>query len=393
MESKILTPEQSNRLLVVDALRGFALAAIALLHNIEHFDFYFLPENLPAWMPPVDKAVWDSLFFLFAGKSYSIFALLFGLTFFIQSDNQARQGRDFKARFAWRLLLLFCFGFVNSMFYQGDILETYAVIGVVLIPASLLNSRAALWLALFFLLQPIEWYQVFQAWQHPVEKLEDPASWAYFGKMTPYITGDSFAETVKGNITNGRKAVALWTRESGRVTQTAGLFILGMLAGRKSLFRISPESNQFWKNVLVISTIAFLLLFDISQHAQWFSNQPGVQRPLQTMLTMWSNMAFTLVLVSGFFLLFQKAAFHEALNTFSPLGQMSMSNYVIQSVLGSFIYYGYGLGMYAKAGSTYAMLIGITLISFQILFSRWWMQRHKQGPLETLWHRATWIGA
>jgi uncharacterized protein len=211
--------------------------------------------------------------------------------------------------------------------------------------------------------------------------------------MTPYITGDSFTETVKGNITNGRKAVALWTWESGRVTQTAGLFILGMLAGRKSLFRISPESNQFWKKVLVISAIAFLPLFFISQHAQWFSSQPGVLRPLQTMLTMWSNMAFTLVLVSGFFLLFQKAAFHKALNTFSPLGRMSMSNYVIQSVLGSFIYYGYGLGMYAKAGSTYAMLIGITLISFQILFSRWWMQRHKQGPLETLWHKATWIGA
>jgi uncharacterized protein len=384
--------QQNNRLHVVDALRGFALAAIALLHNIEHFDFYFTPEGQSAWLAALDKGIWDTLFFLFAGKAYSIFALLFGLTFFIQSDNQAKKGRDFKGRFAWRLVLLFVFGLFNAMFYQGDILETYAVIGFVLIPASMLGNRAVFWLALVCLLQPIEWVQVLQAMQQPSGPIPDPASWALFGKMTTYITGDSFLDTVQGNITNGRKAVALWTWESGRVTQTAGLFMLGMLAGRKGLFRVSPESNRFWKQVLVVAAIAFLPLYFISLHAAWFSNHPGVLRPLQTILTMWSNMAFTAILVSGFFLLFQRERFHGALNVFAPLGRMSMSNYIIQSVLGSFIYYGYGLGMYAKAGSTYAMLIGIGLITLQILFSRWWLRRHKQGPFETIWHRLTWIG-
>jgi uncharacterized protein len=77
-----------SRLHIVDALRGFALVSIMLLHNIEHFDFDFLPSNIPSWMIPIDKAISDSLFFLFGGKSYAIFALLFGLTFFIQSNNQ-----------------------------------------------------------------------------------------------------------------------------------------------------------------------------------------------------------------------------------------------------------------------------------------------------------------
>jgi uncharacterized protein len=384
---------QNNRLHVVDALRGFALAAIALLHNIEHFDFYFTPEGQSAWLASLDKGIWNTLFFLFAGKAYSIFALLFGLTFFIQSDNQARKGRDFKARFAWRLLLLFCFGLLNSLFYQGDILETYAVIGFVLIPASLLGNRAVFWLAFFCLLQPIEWYQVLQAVGHPVDKLEDPASWALFGKMASYITGESFLDTIRGNITNGRKAVALWTWESGRVTQTAGLFMLGMLAGRKGLFRVSPESIRFWKQVLVVAASAFLPLFFISLHAAWFSTNAAVLRPLQTVLNMWSNMAFTAILLAGFFLVYQNAAFHSPLNTFAPLGRMSMSNYIIQSALGSFIYYGYGLGMYAKAGSTYAMLIGNGLIALQILFCRWWLRRHQQGPFETIWHRLTWISS
>ena len=112
-----------SRLHVVDALRGFAIVSIMLLHNIEHFDFYFKPTNLPAWMVSLDKGIWDTLFFLFGGKSYAIFALLFGLTFFIQSHNQEKKGRDFRARFAWRLILLLGFGIINSAFYEGEIIS------------------------------------------------------------------------------------------------------------------------------------------------------------------------------------------------------------------------------------------------------------------------------
>ena len=74
---------KSPRLNVVDALRGFAIMAIMLLHNIEHFDFYFFPEYLPSWLKAIDKGIWDTMFFLFGGKAYAIFALLFGLTFYI----------------------------------------------------------------------------------------------------------------------------------------------------------------------------------------------------------------------------------------------------------------------------------------------------------------------
>ena len=66
----------SGRFTVVDALRGFAIVSIILLHHIEHFDFYFFPEEIPSWLKSVDKGIWDTLFFLFGGKSYAIFALL-----------------------------------------------------------------------------------------------------------------------------------------------------------------------------------------------------------------------------------------------------------------------------------------------------------------------------
>jgi len=102
-------------------------------------------------------------------------------------------------------------------------------------------------------------------------------------------------------------------------------------------------------------------------------------------------MAFMMVLVSGFVLLFQNNFFHRILNIFSSFGRMSLSNYIIQSIVGSFIYYGFGMGLYKYTGATYCLLIGIVLAVLQGFFSSWWMKNHKQGPLETLWHKATWV--
>ena len=113
---------KNSRIQILDVIRGFAIVSIMLLHNIEHFDVYYFPDQLPSWMVPLDKLIWDSLFFMFGGKSYAIFALMFGVTFAIQLTNQEQRGKPFRARFAWRLLLLFGFGLLNSAFFQGDIL-------------------------------------------------------------------------------------------------------------------------------------------------------------------------------------------------------------------------------------------------------------------------------
>ena len=71
--------QNSSRLDLVDALRGFAIVSIMLLHNIEHFDLYFSPPGEPAWLKSLGQGIWTTMFALFGGKSYAIFALLFGL--------------------------------------------------------------------------------------------------------------------------------------------------------------------------------------------------------------------------------------------------------------------------------------------------------------------------
>ena len=383
---------ESTRLHVVDALRGFAIVSIMLLHNIEHFDFYYAAEGIPAWMVPIDKGIWDIMFFLFGGKSYAIFSLLFGLTFFIQSDNQRRKGKDFRLRFAWRLLLLLGFGIINSAFYEGDILTFYAVFGFALIPVANLNRKLVLVIALFLMLQPYEWFNVIYGFQHPDLKLSDPASWAYFGKAGEYITKNSFIDTITGNLTNGKTAVVLWTWEVGRVFQTISLFMLGMLAGRKAMFDSTNANRKRWTKILLVAILAFVPLYIAKNNISVWFTSAAVHRPLQTIVASWSNMAFMLVLVSGFVLLFRTMIVSKVLRVFSAFGRMSMSNYIMQSILGSFIYYGFGLGLYKYTGPTYCILIGVALAILQGIFSNWWMKNHKQGPLETIWHKLTWIG-
>lgn len=125
--------KKNPRIEVVDALRGFAVMAIILVHNLEHFIFPVYPTDSPEWLNILDHGVFNSVFSLFAGKAYAIFALLFGFTFYIQNNNQKKQGKDFGYRFLWRLVLLVGFATLNAAFFPaGDVLLLFAVVGLVL---------------------------------------------------------------------------------------------------------------------------------------------------------------------------------------------------------------------------------------------------------------------
>ena len=117
----------NTRIDVADALRGIAVAGIILYHSVEHFNIFTQETIIHAL--PSDQTVADVLAWLLSGKMYGIFAMLFGLSFFIMNDNQQQNGKCFSGRFAWRMCLLFMFGVINVAFYDGDILMLYACYG------------------------------------------------------------------------------------------------------------------------------------------------------------------------------------------------------------------------------------------------------------------------
>lgn len=380
---------QKSRIDLVDALLGFALVSIMLLHNIEHFDFYFTPEGLPGWMQKWDKHVWDAMFLLFGGKSYGIFAMLFGFTFHLQIKSASKRGIDFSRRFAWRLVLLFCFGLVNSIFYQGDILALYAVVGFLLIPVAHWSNKSLLILATILLLQPLQWISLFLGIGHSDTVLGDPASWAYFGRMQEYIPHGSFWSTAYGNLTNGRIGAVLWSWENGRFTHLLAMFILGFVAGRKGVFK--KDNRTFWGKIFLISIACFLTLYTLSPKVLPYFEYAAILRPAEVIVNSYSNVALTLGWVAGFYFLYDYIG-GSFLRRFSPIGRMSLTNYLLQSMVGSFIYYGWGLGMYAYSGTIISIMIGLILSVLMYKFSTTWMKHHKRGPLETLWHRFTWMG-
>ncbi len=390
-----MIPQDTNikpsRIVVVDALRGLAVMSIVLLHNLEHFDFYYFPDYLPAWMKVLDGRVWETLFFLFAGKSYAIFALLFGFSFFIMFDNQRKKGKDFRGRFLWRLFLLLGFGTLNAVFYQGDILALYAVMGLALIPVSTWGDRAVFATALILMLQPIELAKLGAALTDPLVQAPARMSDYYFGQIGAYLGGESFLELAKGNLVNGRLAVVHWSWENGRFFQAPALFMLGMLLGRRGLFIVSAANIRAWKYAMGISLLIFLPFYYLKIALPDFVAREAVLSPLSLIVTSWSNLAFMIFLVSSFVLAYQVRAVERVLAYLAPYGRMSLTNYIMQSVIGSFIYYGYGMGWYRVTGASYSMLVGVALIAVQMTFCRWWLKTHTQGPFERLWHRATWL--
>lgn len=381
---------RNARIEVVDALRGFAVMAIILVHNLEHFIFPVYPTSAPHWLEVMDKSVADVVFTLFAGKAYAIFALLFGFTFFLQMDKRRREGYDFGFRFLWRLLLLIVFATLNAAFFPaGDVLLLFVVVGLVLFLTRSLSDRGLLLIAVFFLLQPLDWFHYIIHLIAPSYQIPDLKVGEMYTEVGEVVKSGNVYDFFVCNMTLGQKASLLWAWDAGRFFQTAGLFLLGSYFGRKSFFVASPDRLRILVKVLAFSALVYAPLLALKDSA--VGAEAVIQKTVGTVLDMWQKLAFTLVLITSFVLLYQSERFHKATDGLRFYGRMSLTNYVSQSIFGALIYFPIGLYLAPYCGNTLSLLIGFATFGLQVVFSKWWLARHKQGPLEYVWHRWTWI--
>ena len=382
---------KTNRIELVDALRGFAILCIVLLHNMERFEFNYSLQELPLWVKDLDKKVMFTAYFLFGGKAYAIFALLFGFSFYIQNYNQQLQDKDYRLRFFWRMVLLLIFGFINTAFYQGDILTLYAIFGLILIPICNLSNKTIFIIAFILMAQPIEMGRFFYGIVNPDFVPSPNLSNSYYKEIAAYMNNGNFFDYVLGNVTLGKTASLLWSWEYGRFMQAPALFLFGFLAGRKKLFIINETTVILWKNILKYALVVFVPLWLFTFFLPEIIKRPALLNPLAVAFSSWANIAFMLFLVAGFILLFQKNIYNNILSKLVPYGKMGLTNYILQSIAGSTLYYKYGFGLYKYTGAFYGLFIGIALFLINLSFCKWWLKTHKQGPLEYLWSRATWI--
>ena len=342
----------NTRIDVADALRGIAVAGIILDHSVEHFNIFTQETIIHAL--PSDQTVADILAWLLSGKMYGIFAMLFGLSFFIMNDNQQQKGKCFSGRFAWRMCLLFMFGVINVAFYDGDILMLYACYGLLLIPISYLPSKAVWCIIGLLAIQPVELFCLLTGFE-----IDHTRFYEISGIINSAHEHGTFWENTLTNLQYGFEVNLRFNVFSGRLTQLLCLFILGMQLGRQRLFYNEGRNLQYWHTILFTSAPGIILLSFAD-----FGELEGWLRPI-------CNLIILLMIVSAVVSAWYAfEGVRRVLHHLCIFGRMSLTNYLLQSIIGCAIFCGYGLACYYKLGITYAVMVGFGMVITQYLFAR-----------------------
>ena len=376
----------NTRVDAADILRGFAIGGIVLIHFLEHLNFYYFPE-----LTALDETVWGIVFFWLANKMYAIFSLLFGFSFFVQHDNQAQKGKDFRPRFLWRMVLLALWGIFDLIFYNGDILLVYAVCSLFVIPLIRQSNKVLFAAAIFFALQPIELVYIVLGLLNPELTPLYLGSNESFGAIMPQQINGSFFEVAWVSLRHGIPANFTWAIENGRFTQTIFLFIAGIILGRYRYLYDEGNNRMLWKKTMLYSLIGFAVFYPLYTYIPGMVDNVCASHSLGVMLKAWMNLSMMLFYVSGITWLYHCTKAGKKLIVIAPYGKMSLTNYMTQSIFGAMLFYGWGFGLYQYCGHTASLLLGIAFVGLQYIFCCWWLKNHKRGPFEELWRKATWI--
>jgi uncharacterized protein len=375
--------QASNRIDMVDALRGYALLGLFMVHCVERFELY--------WLDPLPDPWFDGTMAVFAGKAFAIFALLFGFSFAtIMANERARSG-DFTWRFAWRLLLLFAIGTLHALVYRGDILQVLAAVGLIMIPFDRLRSdKVAIAMALLLFLQvPL----LARAWAAGADAAWAVAPARFFldSGLVTQATG-TLGEALASNAGPGMVSKWSFYLETGRVLEIAGLFLVGMVIQRRALFAEAAARRGLWLGIAVASGLLWLLVSQVEPlilpPAPEEGGAPMQRQSIEWFTGQWralSAMAFQVAL----FVLAWQTPFRRLLATLVPAGKMTLTLYVGQSLVAAVLLYGYGLGLYDDLSSAQMVLGGLAAFALQLVLASLWFRAFRYGPLEWIWRAAT----
>jgi len=377
-----------ERIIIVDVLRGFALLLIVLIHYVEHFDFFKSPQVNFIFSGAIDQEVMKLTFLLISGKAYSIFALLFGLSFFIQMDNKAQKGIDYRSRFLWRMIILLIIGFFHSLIYRGDILHIYALLSFPILLLYKVKTKY-LWIITFLLIIQIPMiYNLIQTFVDPNYEYVSPFKDYFLEGNSVYVSGD-FWEVMRYNFWKGRVSVWGWTFNSGRYIQIIALFILGLIIGRKRLFENIDTKFKSLVIVFIVSIVLILLLNNLNDNLK-NSDLTELQKGfIDTMITSITNLSATSGVISLITILYIKLKKLYIFKLLSAYGKISLTNYVSQAIFGVILFYNFGFGLYKYLGSTWSVILGAIMFLIQALISKYWNERYRYGPLEWFWRCTT----
>jgi uncharacterized protein len=384
------------RSLRIDTLRGVAVFGIMLV-NVWGFA---IGNNFSRYGVIGEHAPWpDQLAVLFVAtfaeqKFYPIFAFLFGAGFALQTGGRRFAGAQlervkttYRRRLVW---LLGCGVLHGSFLWFGDILTVYAICGFWLLThagrrlsgiVTALCRVGLLNVAVLVFMACLTW-QLMGMSQDDIRWSVDEIvrSHAVYSQGTPLAIARLRLQDFWGNLVNSLFFLP----------KVALLFLLGVLGVRLGWLTRPARHRVLWDRVLRVALwIGLPLNLWWGWAALGDALDPYGAAPLAAFVSL-------LIEVAGPLMAAAYVALAMRLGTpavtalgrwLAPVGRMALSNYLAQSLLFGLLLQGGGLQLGARLSP--AGLLGLCLLMMvvQALWSRWWMGRHSQGPLEALWRR------
>ncbi|MDC3956681.1 DUF418 domain-containing protein [Polyangium jinanense] len=391
-----VAPEERNPLL--DVLRGFALLGIIVMNmpgfsvpdGIHALDEHYFPRFY-------DRAAETVTSIVFAGKANSIFSFLFGLGLTVQMQRAEASGARLTPLYLRRVAVLFLVGAAHAIFlWNGDVLHTYAVLGLFLLALRRASDRLVFGLIAIAFLAPTVRSMIGLLLQ---EAPPHPRSfWVAMAHehMRIYSTG-TYLEQIGARLAVFADAYAMIRIGHGMIWWYLSVFVtmlLGLYAGKKRLLEDVAENLPRIRKVLWISlslgiaaSVGFSLLFEFRpmpppEGWTWYGFFAEllfrVNRPL-----------LCIAYIAAIALLLQTDRGKRVLLVLASPGRMPLTNYLTQSLIATTLFYSYGFGWYGKVGPLLGTGIAVAIFAVQVVWSRFWLARFRYGPLEWLWRAAT----
>ena len=389
----------------LDVLRGFALLGI-LLMNVEAIvgPLTAAGTGLDPRLTGADRWVDALIYFFVQGKFFMLFSLLFGMGFAVMSQRAQNAGRPFAGIFWRRGLVLLGIGLVHALLiWSGDILHTYALLSFFLLAFRDVSGRWLVGLAIAAFLAPLGLMLLLGVMGSLMQSMPElSTAWEQaMGDQSKMVAG--LIEGQRQAFGSGSYLDATLQRAEDLSFALLNLMVLGPL-----IFGIFLLGSWFVKTGAMVRPQEFTRLF---RTMRWgllpagltlmlasFALQP-TQDPAAIDLT--SSTVFCLSMLASVMMCLgyaawivrgmQSPAWAGRLAWLAPAGRMALTNYLMQSLVCTLIFYGYGLGYFEQLPRAWQVPFVFVLFAAQVFVSRWWLRRFRFGPMEWLWRSLTYL--
>lgn len=400
-----LVPVKANeREIFMDVLRGFAILGI-FIANLNGFSWYRegLPAASPYLLPQADRSMSFLHHMFIEGKFYSIFSLLFGWGIALQFKRAAASGIDALPTVRRRLFFMLLLGAVHLLIWPGDIVFFYGLLAFLLLPLRKLSNKVLLITGILLVLSPILLYWLKMTWpvlNYP-SKLLINTGIKVDGAIMNIKSEEEFMNIMKtGNWFDQLKINigGFFFRYQylifvSRVPKVLGVFLIGYVLGRSDFYKNIAQHRKAVVTIIIAGLLIGLPAnyFMAKQMQDHMQDYFGLKTNglYQTIYYALGVVPLALAYVGIFMLFFKTTTGKRIMSLVSPAGKMAFSNYIMQSLIGNFVFLGAGLGYMWKVGPVYYTIFGALVFIGQVIISTVWLKYFHYGPVEWLWRSAT----